>query len=60
MEINTQAVRDRAAIDLLKFLMEKTLQDDREYVKIEDLNMVLMVADKKVLVPFKDREVEVI
>ena len=57
---NTQAVRDRAAIDLLKFLMEKTLQAECELVSIEDLNMVLMVADKKVLMPIKDREVEVI
>ena len=56
---NTQAVRDRAAIDLLTFLMEKKLQDEREYVSIEELNMVLMVANKKVLVPLKDREVEV-
>ena len=57
---NTQAVRDRAAIDLLKFLMEKKLQADHEYLSIEELNMVLMVADKKVLVPKIDREVEVI
>ena len=57
---NTQAVRDRAAIDLLKFLMEKTLQEEHDYLSIEELNMVLMVADKKVLVPKMDREVEVI
>ena len=57
--MENQAARDRAAIDLLKFLMEKKLQDEREFVSIEELNMVLMVADKKVLVPKIDREVEV-
>ena len=57
--MENQAARDRAAIDLLKFLMEKKLQDEREFVSIEELNMVLMVADKKVLVPMIDKEVEV-
>ena len=49
--MENQAARDRAAIDLLKFIMEQTLQKEREYVSIEDLNLVLMVADKKVLIP---------
>ena len=57
--MENQAARDRAAIDLLKFIMEKKLQEDREYISIEELNYVLMVADKKVIVPMKDREVEV-
>ena len=57
--MENQATRDRAAIELLRFIMEKKVLADGEYISIEELNNVLMVADKKVLVPFKDREVEV-
>ena len=55
---NTQAARDRAAIELLRYLMEQELAAGEQTLSIEQVNAVLMVADSKPI--GKEKELEVI
>ena len=57
---NTQSARDRAAIELLRYLMEQEMAAGEASLSLEEVNCVLMVADKKIVVPHKDKELEVI
>lgn len=55
----SQSIKDRAAIDLLKHLMKMAYAMGKESVSILDLNNVLIVAENKAI-DTNMKEVEVI
>lgn len=56
----SQAIKDRAAIRLLKFKMQQRLVQDFDTLLLSDVNDVLMVADGAVIDPQSKKELEVI
>lgn len=55
----SQSIKDRAAIDLLKHLMKMAYATDKSSVSILDLNNVLIVAEGKAI-DTNMKEVEVV
>lgn len=60
MNENTQAIKDRAAIELLKHMVKTSIALDKGAISVMDLNNVIVVAEGKAIDPKTFREVEVI
>lgn len=56
----SQAIKDRAAVELLTFKMKCRLAEGFDTLLLSDVNDVLMVADGAIVEPLSKRELEVI
>lgn len=60
METNElQAIKDRAGIDLLAYIVRSTLEKGYDAVPVDRLNDVLMLTEGKVIDPKSFKELEV-
>ena len=57
---DSQAIKDRAAMELLVFKMKSRLAQGFDTLLLSDVNDVLIVADGAVIEPLSQKELEVI
>ena len=56
---DSQAIKDRAAMELLVFKMKTRLAQGFDTLLLSDVNDVLMVADGAIVEPISQKELEV-
>ena len=58
--VESQSIKDRAAIELLIFKMKSRLAQGYDTLLLSDVNDILMVADGAIIEPLSKKELEVI